>query len=256
MDEPTAALTHEETLRLFAIIRDLKRRHTGVIYISHDLEEIFEIADRVTVLRDGRRVRTLPVAEATRSALIRMMIGRDIEKPGERAAARQDVVLSVRGLRRGAVLDGVSFEVRAGEIVGIAGLVGSGRTELLRATFGADRIDAGEMWFGGVPYSPRSPADAIRAGVGFVPEDRKSEGLVPEFTVSENLSLPNFGWLSAWCSRSKSSLPSRVGAPIISAGATSRRSCWPNGWRTRRSCCSWTSRPTAWTSARARRSTA
>ena len=196
MDEPTAALTHEETLRLFAIIRDLKRRHTGVIYISHDLEEIFEIADRVTVLRDGRRVRTLPVAEATRSALIRMMIGRDIEKPDQRAAARQDVALSVRGLRRGAALDGVSFEVRAGEIVGIAGLVGSGRTELLRATFGADRIDAGEMWLGGVPYSPRSPAEAIRAGVGFVPEDRKSEGLVPEFTVSENLSLPNFGLVS------------------------------------------------------------
>ncbi len=196
MDEPTAALTQQETLRLFAIVRDLKRRRAGVIYISHDLEEIFEIADRVTVLRDGRRVRTLPVAAATRSALIRMMIGRDIEKPDERAAAGQDVVLSVRGLRRGAVLDGISLEVRAGEIVGIAGLVGSGRTELLRAIFGADRIDAGEMQLGGAPYSPRSPTDAIKAGVGLVPEDRKSEGLVPEFTISENLSLPNFDLVS------------------------------------------------------------
>jgi ABC-type sugar transport system ATPase subunit len=197
MDEPTAALTHQETMRLFEIIRDLKRRGTAVIYISHDLEEIFEVADRVTVLRDGRLVRTLPVAEVTRPALIRMMIGRDIDERTRRGGDRwEHDVLSVNGIRRGTELDGVSFTVRAGELLGIAGLVGSGRTELLRAIFGADRIDEGEMTLLGRAYAPRSPIDAVRSGVGFVPEDRKSEGLVSAFTISENLSLPNYDLVS------------------------------------------------------------
>jgi ABC-type sugar transport system ATPase subunit/ribose/xylose/arabinose/galactoside ABC-type transport system permease subunit len=198
MDEPTAALTHQETLRLFEIIRDLKRRGTAVIYISHDLEEIFEVADRVTVLRDGKLVRTLPVAEVTRPTLIRMMIGRDIDESTRRESGRgEQALLSVSGIRRGTELDGVSFTVRAGELLGIAGLVGSGRTELLRAIFGADRIDGGEMKLLGKAYSPRSPIDAVRLGIGFVPEDRKSEGLVSAFTISENLSLPNYDLVSA-----------------------------------------------------------
>ena len=205
MDEPTAALTHQETVRLFEIIRDLKRRGTAVIYISHDLEEIFEIADRVTVLRDGRLVRTLPVAEVTRPALIRMMIGREIDENTRHEAGRvEQDVLSVSGIRRGTELDGVSLTVRAGELLGIAGLVGSGRTELLRAIFGADPIEGGEMKLLGQAYSPRSPMDAVKLGVGFVPEDRKSQGLVSAFTISENLSLPNYDlvstariWLSA-----------------------------------------------------------
>ena len=205
MDEPTAALTHQETVRLFEIIRDLKRRGTAVIYISHDLEEIFEIADRVTVLRDGRLVRTLPVAEVTRPALIRMMIGREIDENTRHEAGRvEQDVLSVSGIRRGTELDGVSLTVRAGELLGIAGLVGSGRTELLRAIFGADPIEGGEMKLLGKAYSPRSPMDAVKLGVGFVPEDRKSQGLISAFTISENLSLPNYDlvstariWLSA-----------------------------------------------------------
>ena len=205
MDEPTAALTHQETLRLFEIIRDLKRRGTAVIYISHDLEEIFEIADRVTVLRDGRLVRTLPVAEVTRPALIRMMIGREIDENTRHEAGRvEQDVLSVSGIRRGTELDGVSLTVGAGELLGIAGLVGSGRTELLRAIFGADSIEDGEMKLLGKAYSPRSPMDAVKLGVGFVPEDRKSQGLISAFTISENLSLPNYDlvstariWLSA-----------------------------------------------------------
>jgi ribose transport system ATP-binding protein len=197
MDEPTAALTHQETLRLFEIIRDLKRRGTAVVYISHDLEEIFEVADRVTVLRDGKLVRTLSVADVTRPDLIRMMIGRDIDESARRESGRgEQDVLSVSGLRRGTELDGVSLTVRAGELLGIAGLVGSGRTELLRAIFGADRIDDGEMKLLGRAYSPRSPIDAVRSGVGFVPEDRKSEGLVSGFTISENLSLPNYDLVS------------------------------------------------------------
>ncbi len=205
MDEPTAALTHQETLRLFEIIRDLKRRGTAVVYISHDLEEIFEVADRVTVLRDGKLVRTLPVTEVTRAALIRMMIGRDIDETTRRATGGEKrEVLSVNDVRGGTALDGVSFAVRAGELLGIAGLVGSGRTELLRAIFGADRIDGGEMKLYGRKYAPRSPIDAVRSGIGFVPEDRKTEGLVAAFTISENLSLPNYDlvstarvWLSA-----------------------------------------------------------
>lgn len=193
MDEPTAALTQQETQRLFEIIRGLKRRGTAVIYISHDLEEIFEIAGRVTVLRDGKLVRQLPVAEVTRPSLIRMMIGRDIvegDRPDINKGSQE--VLAVNALRRGDVIDGITFSVRAGQIVGIAGLVGSGRTELLRAIFGADRIDGGEMTLDGKAYAPGSPIDAVRAGVGFIPEDRKLEGLVPGFTVSENLSLPNY----------------------------------------------------------------
>ena len=193
MDEPTAALTHEETQRLFDIIGDLRRRGTAIVYISHDLEEIFEVADRVTVLRDGKLVRTLPVSEVTRPALIRMMIGRDIDEAAPRELGRgARPVLSVTGLRRVGVLDGISFQVHAGEILGIAGLVGSGRTELVRAIFGADRIDGGEMQLDGCRYAPRAPGDAIAAGLGFVPEDRKAEGLVPAFTIGENVSLPNY----------------------------------------------------------------
>jgi rhamnose transport system ATP-binding protein len=198
MDEPTAALTQEETRRLFGIVRELRQRGAAIVYISHDLEEIFAIADRVTVLRDGRLVRTLPVAEVTRPALIRMMIGRDIEEAALREAGGEvRPVLAVAGLRRAGVLDGINLEVRAGEILGVAGLVGSGRTELLRAIFGADRIDDGDMRLDGERYAPRSPSEAIAAGLGFVPEDRKTEGLVPAFTIAENLSLPNYDLVAA-----------------------------------------------------------
>jgi ribose transport system ATP-binding protein len=159
----------------------------------------------VTVLRDGRLVRTLPVAEVTRPALIRMMIGREIdENTRHEAGGVEQDVLSVSGIRRGTELDGVSLTVRAGELLGIAGLVGSGRTELLRAIFGADPIEGGAMKLLGKAYAPRSPMDAVKLGVGFVPEDRKSQGLISAFTISENLSLPNYDlvstariWLSA-----------------------------------------------------------
>jgi ABC-type sugar transport system ATPase subunit len=126
-----------------------------------------------------------------------MMIGRDIdERMRPEMGGERHEVLSVSTLRRGTALDGVSFSVRAGEIIGIAGLVGSGRTELLRAIFGADRIDAGEMKLGGKVYAPRSPIDAVKSGVGFVPEDRKREGFIPSFTTSENVSLPNYDLVS------------------------------------------------------------
>jgi ribose transport system ATP-binding protein len=192
MDEPTATLTRQETERLFEIIRGLKQRGAAVIYISHDLEEIFEVASRVTVLRDGKLVGTLSVAEVTRPTLIRMMIGRDIDeraRPSTRKGGRD--LLTVRDLRRNPTVDGVSLTVREGEIVGVAGLVGSGRTELLRAIFGADRVDGGDMTLLDKPYAPRSPTEATAAGVGFIPEDRKLESLVPGFSTSHNLALPN-----------------------------------------------------------------
>ena len=181
MDEPTATLTRQETDRLFEIIRSLKQRGAAVIYISHDLEEIFEVASRVTVLRDGKRVGTLPMSEVTRPTLIRMMIGRDLDEQA-RPTINQggDEILVVRDLRRGWKLNGVSLTVRAGEVIGIAGLVGSGRSELLRAIFGADRVDGGEMRLLGKPYAPRSPIAAAAADVGFIPEERKLEGLVPD----------------------------------------------------------------------------
>ncbi|MBV9290425.1 MAG: ATP-binding cassette domain-containing protein [Hyphomicrobiales bacterium] len=204
MDEPTATLTHQETERLFQIIRSLKQRGAAVVYISHDLEEIFAIASRVTVLRDGKLVGTRLVQDVDRPTLIRMMIGRDLDEQARPFINEGgEGILVVRDLRRGTTLQGINLAVREGEIVGVAGLVGSGRSELLRAIFGADRIDGGEMTLFGKPYAPDSPTEASAARVGFVPEDRKREGLIARFSTSQNLSLPslrlvsNFGfWLN------------------------------------------------------------
>ncbi len=197
MDEPTAALTLQETQQLFQIVRELRAQGRSVLFISHALEEVFEIADRVTVLRDGRLVTTRNARELTRADLVRFMIGRAVDESASRArpvAGRE--VLRVQGLRRQGVLDNVSFTLHEGEILGIAGLVGSGRTELARALFGADPIDGGEIWLAGKRFAPRSPKDALRAGLGLVPEDRKREGLVEAFSTAANISLANFGFIS------------------------------------------------------------
>ena len=149
------------------------------------------------MLRDGKLVGTLPVAEVARPMLIRMMIGRDIDEQARPEINKgSEELLTARDLRRGSILDGINLTVRAGEIVGVAGLVGSGRSELLRAIFGADRVDGGEMTLLGSPYAPRSPIEAAAAGIEFVPEDRKLEGLVPDFSTSHNLALPNHGLVS------------------------------------------------------------
>jgi rhamnose transport system ATP-binding protein len=207
MDEPTATLTRQETDRLFEIIRSLKQRGAAVIYISHDLEEIFEVASRVTVLRDGRLVGTLPMSEVTRPTLIRMMIGRDLDEQARPIVNEgREELLVLQDLRREPSLNGISLTVRAGEVIGIAGLVGSGRSELLRAIFGADRIDGGEMRLRGKAYAPRSPVEASAAGVGFIPEDRKLEGFVPAFSISRNLALPSLGTVSnfgVWLDRGR-----------------------------------------------------
>ncbi len=202
MDEPTSALTEREAELLFALIRRLKAEGIAIIFISHRLEEIFEIADRITVLRDGRLVATVDAAQTNPSEIVRMMVGRVLEDLFHKEPARiGEVVLEVRGLSRtvsqdGAVrrvLDNVSFQVRRGEIVGLAGLVGAGRTEVARAIVGADPIDSGEIWLDGRPVHIRSPQDAIRLGIGFVPEDRKTQALILNMAVRENISLALLG---------------------------------------------------------------
>jgi ribose transport system ATP-binding protein len=197
MDEPSSALTELERGNLFALIRALKGRGTGIIYISHRLEEVFEIADRVTVLRDGRGVGTRQVGETSPGELIRMMVGRELkESIPKRPAPIRSAVLEVRGLTRVGVFDDVSFTVRGGEIVGIGGLVGAGRTEVVRAIFGADPVDAGEIRLEGRAIRPRSPREAIRLGIGLVPEDRKGLGLILGMCVRENVSLANLDALT------------------------------------------------------------
>ncbi len=199
MDEPTATLAEREIDRLFAVIRDLTSRGVAVLYISHRLDEIFRIADRVTVMRDGRVVRTLAASDLTHDGLIRLMVGRDVANLYPKPEAEiGEVMLRVRGLSRPGVLDDCSFEVRAGEILGLAGLVGAGRTELARACFGADRVRRGTIELSGRQVRVPSPRAAIDLGIGYLSEDRKSEGLALGLSVADNItlaSLPTRGGL-------------------------------------------------------------
>ncbi len=197
MDEPTSALTESEIERLFATIRPLKQRGVAVIYISHRLQEIAAVGDRVTVLRDGRHVATRAAATAPLPGLIRLMADRDLgEHFPKRTGSPGEVLLAVEGLSRGRTLRGISFELRAGEVLGIAGLVGAGRTELARALFGVDGFDRGEVRVRGRCVRIRSPRDAIRLGLGFLSEDRKKEGLILSESVRANVSLPNLDRVS------------------------------------------------------------
>jgi ribose transport system ATP-binding protein len=191
MDEPTAALTLEETERLFRFIRDLQSRGVGVVYITHRLEEVFKIADRVTVLRDGQYVGTYPVAGLTVDELIRLMVGRRlVEKFPKEPVPTGPTILEVRGLTAHNVFDDISFAVRRGEILGIAGLIGSGKTDVAHAIFGAIPSDAGDIILDGRPTRIRSPAEAIALGLGLVTEDRKRLGLVLQMSVRGNITLP------------------------------------------------------------------
>ena len=192
MDEPTAALTPPEAERLLAIIRDLKARGIGIIYVSHRLDEIFAIADRVMVLRDGRHVGTRSKGEVNRAQLIEMMVGRKLEQEFPPRAARPGAeVLRVSNLNRGRKVRDVSFTIHAGEVLGLAGLVGAGRTETARLIFGADRRDSGSVELNGLPINIRRPRDAIRAGIVLLPEDRKQQGLILRHSVRWNFGLPN-----------------------------------------------------------------
>ncbi len=206
MDEPTAALTDTEIDELFRIIRDLRDQGVGVVHISHRLEELKKISDRVTVMRDGRYVNTVPTAETSIDQIIQMMVGRTIyeSSPELPEQANPEVVLEVRNLRRGNVIKDVSFQLRRGEILGFAGLVGAGRTEVARAIFGADPIDGGEIWVRGRPVRIRSPQDAVRLGIGYLSEDRKRYGLTLGMDVESNVVLAAFnrflgplGWVQS-----------------------------------------------------------
>ncbi|MCL2429945.1 MAG: sugar ABC transporter ATP-binding protein [Alphaproteobacteria bacterium] len=190
MDEPTAALTEYDVKRLFEIVRRLKARGVAVVYISHRLDEIFAIADRVTVLRDGAHVATRGVAETDAAELVQLMVGRKIESLFPKAAVAIGApVLEVRDLERRPLTRKVSLTVRAGEIVGLAGLVGSGRSELAQTIFGVTPAESGEIRIAGEAVAIRSPAQARALGVAYVPEDRSTQGLVRSMTVRENFSL-------------------------------------------------------------------
>jgi len=190
MDEPTSALSIAEVQDLFAIIRQLKAEGVAIIYISHHLDEVFEIGDRVTVMRDGKHISTTETRELNVNRLISLMVGRDLSEqfPKERVPRGREL-LRVENLTRGKALQGISFTAYAGEVLGIAGLVGAGRTELVRAIFGADLIDSGAIYIEGQRVHIGEPIDAIRCGIGLLTEDRKQQGLVLKFNVRENTSL-------------------------------------------------------------------
>lgn len=192
MDEPSATLTEKEQKVMFKTIRKLNREGMTIIYISHRLEEIFDLADTVTVLRDGRLIDTQPITDIDRQQLIQMMVGRELvnEYPKE-CFEPGEVVLDVRNLSCKGVLSNISFTARKGEVLGFAGLVGSGRTEVARAVLGIDKYDSGEIFYKGKPLVQRSFRDAVNNGFGLIPEDRKQQGLVQIATVQENICMVN-----------------------------------------------------------------
>jgi len=191
MDEPTAALTPSEVERLFAIVRRLRGQGVAVVFIGHRLDEIFVLADQITVLRDGVGLGTWPAAELTTDQVIALMVGRDLKTLYEKAPATPGAVsLRVENLRRQGVFEGISFSVRSGEIVGLAGLVGAGRTEVARAIFGIDKLDSGKVWLKEQAVHFASARSAVRAGLAYVPEDRQSQGLVLPLPISQNITLP------------------------------------------------------------------
>jgi ribose transport system ATP-binding protein len=192
MDEPTSALTEREVEHLFEIIRSLKSEGVAIIFVSHRLEEAFQIAERITVLRDGKYVGTKKIEETNRDEVITMMVGREIkEKIPKRPAKIGEEILRVEGLTREGVFRDISFTLHKGEVLGLAGLVGAGRTEIARAIFGADPIDRGKIYLEGKEVRIRSPQEAIRLGIGLLTEDRKRYGLVLPMTVRENTTLAN-----------------------------------------------------------------
>ena len=193
MDEPTASLSGQEVDRLFEIIRGLQEDDVGVVFISHHLEEVTEIGDRVTVLRDGEYVDRVP-ASTDHSEFVRLMVGRNIEDQFPRRKPELgSVVLEVKNLSQKGVLEDISFELHAGEVVGIAGIVGAGRTELAEAIFGSEPADSGEVKIGGESLRPGQPREAKNQGIGFITEDRQREGIVPPLSVLENLGLAALG---------------------------------------------------------------
>jgi rhamnose transport system ATP-binding protein len=189
MDEPTAALSATEVARLFGVVESLREHGVAVVFISHRLEEVVAICQRVTVLRDGRRVLSQPIGELMAGDMVRAMVGRDIAARVHEHHEPGAAVLRVEGLSRAGIFEDISFEVRAGEIVALSGLVGAGRSEVARAAFGIDPYDEGAVFVGDRRLKQGVPIDAMRAGVGFVPEDRRQQGLVMDMSIADNVSL-------------------------------------------------------------------
>ncbi|MCU1473830.1 sugar ABC transporter ATP-binding protein [Amnibacterium sp.] len=198
MDEPTASLARHETEALFALIERLKSRGISIIYISHRMDEVYRVADRITVLRDGRKLFTSELSQTSPAAIVEGIVGKKIEgeltyRPRERGHVQQEVLLEARGLNAGPRVRDVSFTLHAGEIVGLAGLMGSGRTELARVLFGIDAIKGGDVLIRGKKADLSSPNRAIAAGLALIPEDRRDQGLILDHSVRENLLLPLLG---------------------------------------------------------------
>jgi len=209
-DEPTSSLDEDDVARLFTLIGDLRRRGVTIIYVSHRMAEIYRLCDAITVLRDGHHVATRPIAEIDEAELVRLMIGRSLEQyfPSHVGGARGDELLRVEGLARDGLFSGVSFTVHAGEVVGLAGLVGAGRSEIAQTIFGLAKPTYGAITVRGRRAEIRSPHDAMALRIGFVPEDRKKQGLVLSMRAGENSTLPtlgdfaNLGWIDGHRERS------------------------------------------------------
>lgn len=190
MDEPTAALTEQESAKLHQIIRNLKQRGKAIVYISHKLDEVFAVCDEVSVLRDGKFIGHAPITGIDSEGLIQMMVGRKLEEKFRRALVTPGPeVLRIENLTKKGVLDGISFVVKAGEVLGVAGLMGSGRTEMAKTIFGAIKADGGTIYLNNCQVKIRNPRDAVRAGIAYVSEDRKMEGLFLKLSVKHNLSI-------------------------------------------------------------------
>ncbi|MFX3632876.1 MAG: sugar ABC transporter ATP-binding protein [Candidatus Pristimantibacillus sp.] len=192
MDEPTAALTEREIQKLFEVITALKKEGVSIVYISHRMEEIFTICDRITVMRDGKTVDTKAIPDTNFDDVVRKMVGRELtDRFPERQSEPGEIVLEVKSASKKGQFKDVNFSVRSGEIIGFSGLMGSGRTEMMRTLFGLDSLDSGEIWVKGKKVAIRNPNDAMKAGIGFVTEDRKDEGLVLDFSIRDNMVLTN-----------------------------------------------------------------
>ena len=190
LDEPTAALSSHEVAELFTIVKQLRERGVAILFVSHRLDEVFTIADRLTVFRDGMHIITAPVSEMTTEDLIKHMVGRELSNLYPKGESEiGDVVLEVRQLTRSEAFADVSFQLRRGEILGFAGLVGAGRTEVARVLFGIDRAESGEIWLKGKQVHIRSPQQAMEYGIAYVPEDRHQQGLVMNFSIVANITL-------------------------------------------------------------------
>ena len=214
MDEPTAALTQSETEGLFKVINSLREKGVSIVYISHRMEEIFELCDRITILRDGQYIDTRYIKDITMDDIVQMMIGREIgERYPKREAVIGDEVIRVEGLTHHKLFRDVSFSVRAGEVLGVSGLMGAGRTEIMQAIFGNLPIVGGKLFIEGKEVSIQNPRQAIAAGIGFITEDRKTEGLLLEKSIAENIELANLGKVS-----DNNVLSKKKGAELVKRG--------------------------------------